>query len=240
MNFNPNSSFLFVLAALVILFVIAQSVFFLVRGLRRAKEIGMDMKQIRKIIVSTAVFTIAPAVSILLGVVTLSKFLGLPLPWVRLSVVGAITYELPAATSTATVFGLSLAETITDPKVFSAIAWVMTLGIMPSIILVPLLIRKIQKGLVSMKNKDSRWSDIFSTALFLGMISAFLGMVFSDIRNGLAGWIPIFVLLFSSLLMGICGLCVKKFRMKWLENYALPVSMLGAMAFACVITPWII
>ena len=240
MNFNPNSSFLFVLAALVILFVIAQSVFFLVRGLRRAKEIGMDMKQIRKIIVSTAVFTIAPAVSILLGVVTLSKFLGLPLPWVRLSVVGAITYELPAAPSTATVFGLSLAETITDPKVFSAIAWVMTLGIMPSIILVPLLIRKIQKGLVSMKNKDSRWSDIFSTALFLGMISAFLGMVFSDIRNGLAGWIPIFVLLFSSLLMGICGLCVKKFRMKWLENYALPVSMLGAMAFACVITPWII
>ena len=91
-----------------------------------------------------------------------------------------------------------------------------------------------------MKNKDSRWSDIFSTALFLGMISAFLGMVFSDIRNGLAGWIPIFVLLFSALLMGVCGLCVKKFRMKWLENYALPVSMLGAMAFACVITPWII
>ena len=58
MNFNPNSSFLFVLAALVILFVIAQSVFFLIRGLRRAKEIGMDMKQIRKIILSTAIFTI--------------------------------------------------------------------------------------------------------------------------------------------------------------------------------------
>ena len=75
------------------------------------------------------------------------------------------------------------------------------------------------------------------TSLFLGMISAFLGMVFSDIRSGLAGWIPIFVLLFSALLMAICGLLIKKYKMNWLETYALPISMLGAMIFAAVITP---
>ena len=69
------------------------------------------------------------------------------------------------------------------------------------------------------------------------MISAFLGMVFADIREGLAGWIPIFVLLFSAFVMGICGILVKKCKMKWLENYALPVSMLSAMVFAAVITP---
>ena len=67
---------------------------------------------------STIVFTIAPAISILLGVVTLSKFLGIPLPWIRMSVIGVITYELPAATSTAKAFGISLVETITDPKVY--------------------------------------------------------------------------------------------------------------------------
>jgi len=91
--FNPNSTFLFIMAGLVIIFVIAQSVFFLVRAYRRGKALGMDMGQIRKIMVSTAVFTFAPAVSILLGVITLSQFLGLPLPWLRLSVIGAITYE---------------------------------------------------------------------------------------------------------------------------------------------------
>ena len=37
--------------------------------------------------------------------------------------------------------------------------------------------------------------------------------------------------------MGICGILVKKCKMKWLENYALPVSMLSAMVFAAVITP---
>ncbi|MDR2888680.1 MAG: DUF5058 family protein [Lachnospiraceae bacterium] len=240
MSFTTNAPFLYALAAIVILFVIAQSLFFLIRAYRQAKMLNMDTRQINKIIASTALFTIAPAVSILLGVITLSKFLGLPLPWIRLSVVGAITYELPAATSTATALGIPLAETIADPKVYSAIAWVMTLGIMPSIILVPLLLRRIQKGLVSIKNKDAKWGDLFITAMFLGMISAFLGMVFADIRSGLPGFIPIFVLLFSAILMAVCGLLIKKCGLKWLENYALPISMLGAMAFATVITPIIV
>ncbi len=237
MNFNPNSGFLYAAAVIVILFVIVQSLFFLVRACIRAKEIGMDMGQVKKTIISTSVFTIAPAVSILLGVITLSKFLGLPLPWIRLSVIGAITYELPAATITAQALGVSLSNTLADPKAYAAIAWVMTLGIMPSLIYVSIFSKRIQKGLLSLKSKDSKWGDIFMTALFLGMISAFLGMAFANIRVGLSGWIPLFVLLFSALLMAICGLLVKKYKQNWLQNYALPISMLGAMAFAAVITP---
>jgi hypothetical protein len=239
MKFDPNSSFLYMVAGFIILFVIVQSFFFLIRSYQRAKKIGMDMNQIRRTILSTSIFTIAPAVSILLGVITLSKFLGLPLPWIRLSVIGAITYELPAATTTANALKVSLSETITDPKVYSAIAWVMTLGILPSIILVPVLLKRIQNGLLSIKNKDSKWGDLFVTAMFLGMISAFLGMVFANIQSGLAGWIPFFILLFSAILMAVCGLLIKKFKMNWLQNYALPISMLGAMAFAVYITPLI-
>ncbi|MBU3875268.1 DUF5058 family protein [Faecalicatena sp. AGMB00832] len=239
MSFNPSSTFLFILAGIIILFVICQSLFFLVRAYKRGKTLGMDMAKIRQTIISTAVFTFAPAVSILLGVITLSKFLGLPLPWLRLSVIGAITYELPAATTTANALHVVLSETVTDPKVYTAIAWVMTLGIFPGLIWVPLFIRKIQGGLMKIKDKDSKWGDIMMTALFLGMISAFLGMVFADIRSGLKGWIPIFILLFSALLMGICGLLIKKCNLKWLENYALPISMLGAMVFAVFLTPLI-
>lgn len=240
MNFNPNSSFLYTIAAGVILFVLIQSIFFLVRAYKRAQEKGMDMKQIRKTILSTAIFTVAPALSILLGIVSLASFLGIPLPWIRLSVIGAVTYELPAASSAASAFGITeLSKLITDPEVYAAIAWVMTLGILPSIILVPLLMKKIQGGMVSMKNKDAKWSDIFSTALFLGMISAFLGMVFADIRTGIAGWVPVMVLVCSAAIMGVCGILIKKCKMAWLENYAIPFSMLGAMAFAVIIVPMI-
>ena len=237
MAFSPNSAFMYAVAVLVILFVLAQSVFFLVRAYRRALQLGISREKLKKTIVSTAVFTLAPAVSFLLGVVTLSKFLGIPLPWIRLSVVGALTYELPAATSTANALGISLSEMVTDPKVYTAIAWVMTLGILPSIILPPVLMKKIQSGVVNLKQKDEKWGDIFMTSLFLGMISAFLGMVFADIRKGIAGFIPIFVLLVSAALMAVCGLLIKKKNMQWLETYAMAISMIGAMIFAVVITP---
>ncbi len=218
MEFSTNSVFLYIVAACVILFVLAQSVFFLVRAYRRGKALGIENAKLRKTVISTAVFTIAPAISILVGIVTLSKFLGIPLPWIRMSVIGAITYELPAATSTANALGISLSEIITDPKVYSAIAWVMTLGILPSIILPPILMKKIRGGMLKLQNKDSKWGDLFLTSMFLGMISAFLGMVFADIRIGLAGWIPVFVLLVSAALMGICGLLIKKCNLKWLET----------------------
>ena len=237
MNFTPNSTFLYIIAVIVIVFVLAQSAFFLVRAWRRAKELGIDTATLKKTVKATAVFTVAPAISILLGVVTLSKFLGIPLPWIRMSVIGALTYELPAATSTANALGISLSELIRDPKVYSAIAWVMTLGIMPSIILPPILMKKIQGGMMNLRKRDEKWSDIFMTSLFLGMISAFLGMVFADIRSGIAGWIPIFVLLVSALVMAICGILIKKCRVQWLETYAMSISMIAAMAFAVVITP---
>lgn len=142
--FDTNASFLYILACVVILFVLMQSVFFLVRAYRRGVEMGMSKESLKKTIISTAIFTVAPAISILIGIVTLSKFLGIPLPWIRMSVIGALTYELPAATSTANALGISLSEKIVDPKVYSAIAWVMTLGIMPSIVLPPILMKKIQ------------------------------------------------------------------------------------------------
>jgi len=236
MNFNPNSGFLYLIAICVIVFVIAQSIFFLVRAYRRGVAIGMGKKKLNKIIISTAIFTIAPAISILLGVFTLSKFLGIPLPWIRLSVIGAITYELPAATSTANALGVSLSKTITDPATYTAIAWVMTLGIMPSIILPPILMKRIQGGMLKLKTKDSKWSEIVMSAMFLGMISAFLGMVFADVRRGLVGFIPLFVLLTSAAIMGICGILIKKCNMKWLETYALSFSMVGAMVFAVFIS----
>lgn len=237
MEFSPNSTFMYIVAICVIIFVLAQSAFFLVRAYRRGKELGIGTAKLKKTMISTAVFTIAPAISILIGIVTLAKFLGIPLPWIRLSVIGALTYELPAATSTANALGVSLSQMVTDPKVYSAIAWVMTLGIMPSIILPPILMKKIQGGVIKIKNKDSKWGDLFLTSMFLGMISAFLGMVFADVRNGLTGWIPVFVMIVSAALMGICGLLIKKCNLKWLETYALAISMVGAMVFAAIITP---
>jgi len=234
--FDVNSPLLYVLAAIVVAFVLLQSLFFLVNAWRQAKKMGMDQAKLRRIATSSAVFTIAPAIAILLGVITLSNALGLPTPWMRLNTLGAITYELPAAEMAATAAGASLGVRITDPRVFSTIIWVMTLGIIPPLFLAPLFMKKIQSGVVKVGEKDKKWGEIFMTALFLGMVSAFLGMIFSRISEGITGWIPVFVMLCSAVIMAVLGILYKKAKINWLENYALPLSMLSAMALSIPIT----
>ena len=80
MEFSVNHPILFILAGLLIAVVLGQSVFFLIKALKRSRELGMDQGKIRKTIQTAAIFTIAPAVAIVLSVITLSKNLGLPLP----------------------------------------------------------------------------------------------------------------------------------------------------------------
>ena len=61
MEFHVNHPILFILAGLLVAVVLGQSVYFLVKALRRSKALGMDQKKIRKTITTAAVFTIAPA-----------------------------------------------------------------------------------------------------------------------------------------------------------------------------------
>ncbi|HZJ83744.1 MAG TPA: DUF5058 family protein, partial [Clostridia bacterium] len=151
-------------------------------------------------------------------------------------VLGALTYELPAATSTANSLGVSISQGVTSPQVYSTISWVMTLGIMSGLIIITFFLKKIQGGIDNIQKKDKKWGDIFISSIFMGMISAFLGMIFADITLGLTGWIPVFIMIISSVIMIVCGYFVKVKNIKWLEDYALPISMLGAMALSIPIT----
>lgn len=235
-GFDPNNGFMYVMVAVIVLFVIAMSIRFIVLAWKRGRELGMDVSVLKKTAGAAAVFTVVPAISILLGVIALSKALGFPLPWLRLSVIGALTYETPAAASAAEAVGYDLSRLITDPRAFAAIAWVMTLGIIPGTVLVPAFGKRIENGVIKIRTKDEKWGSLFMSALFLGMISAFLGMIFAEVTTGLVGWIPIFVMIVSALIMCLCALTIKKLSWKWMENYAMPISMLCGMALSIPIT----
>lgn len=243
MEFNVNSPILFVMVGVIILAVLAQSVFFLLRALSHAKKKGISKTVIRKTITSAIIFTIAPAISILVGVVTLSKSLGIPLPWLRLSVVGSLSYEMLAAESALRELGLGLENTITDPSVFVTVCFVMTVGIIIGLVLVPFLTKRIQGGLLRIETKDKRWSEILNNAMFLGMISAFLGYVFCDVTyvfsGNTAGLIPVLVMFTSAICMAVCGLLAIKLKQRWLTDYALPISLVSGMAVAIPITNWL-
>ncbi len=243
MKFSVNSPVLFVIVAIIIAAVLGQSVYFLVRALKRAKQIGIKSEVLKKTVVSSAIFTIAPAVAILVGVVALSKSLGVALPWLRLSVIGSITYETVAANNALTALGIEAGSRITDPNVFITVVWVMTVGISAGLILVPFVTKKIQGGIMKIGMKDKKWGEILNNAMFLGMISAFLGYVFCDVglvfKGDTSGLIPVCVMAVSAILMAICGAITLKFKVRWINDYALPISLVGGMASAIPITAWL-
>ena len=271
MEFHVNHPILFVMTGILVAVVLAQSVYFLVKALRRSKEIGMDQQKIKKTIQTAAVFTIAPAVSIVISVITLSKKLGLPLPWLRLSVVGSMSYETVAANNALS----SMLQSLGSPVPLTAqqyvnVLLVMTISIMMGIWLVPVIGKKLQGGMSKLGKRDAKWADIFQSGLFIGMISAFLGFVFCDVSrlwtadaNGMvtviekevnevgekvdkvvqysatSGLIPVCVMLVSAVVMIICGLLMRKPNLKWLSEYALPISLVLGMAAAIPITAWL-
>ena len=267
MEFSINHPVLFVIVALLVAVVLGQSVYFLIKALKRSKELGMDQKRIGKTIKTAAVFTIAPAVAIVISVITLSKKLGLPLPWLRLSVVGSMSYETIAASNALEAMGQSLgASGDLTAQQYLNVLLVMTISILVGIWLVPLIGKKLQNGMASLGNRDAKWADIFSNALFIGMISAFLGFVFCDVsrlwnpsarfitetvmENGAevekqipvsatSGLVPVCVMLVSAVTMIICGLLMRKPKLKWLSEYALPISLVLGMAAAIPITGWL-
>ena len=240
MEFNVNHPILYVLVGAIIALVLGQSVYFLVKALRRAKALGIATSTLKKTVSSAAIFTIAPAIAVLVGVVALSKSLGVALPWLRLSVIGSITYETVAAGNAMEAAGMNMSTTVTDPSIFITITWVMTIGIAAGLVLVPFVTKKIQSGLNNVTLKDKRWGEIFNNAMFLGMISAFLGYVFCDvggvISGDTSGLIPVCVMLVSAVVMAVCGLLATKARIRWLTDYALPISLVAGMASAIPFT----
>lgn len=270
MEFSVNHPILFVIVGLLVAVVLGQSVYFLIKALKRSKELGMDQKKLMKTIRTAAIFTIAPAVAIVISIIALSKKLGLPLPWLRLSVVGSMSYETVAANNALSAMNLSLGSNAPlTAQQFVNVLLVMTISIMLGIWLVPVIGKKLLGGMSSLSNRDAKWADTFSNSLFIGMISAFLGFVFCDVsrlwtaENGIvkvvekevnevgekvevikeysstSGLIPVCVMAVSAVVMLICGLLMRKPKLKWLSEYALPISLVAGMAAAIPITAWL-
>ena len=244
MGFNVNSPVLFVVAGLAVAVVLAQSVYFLVKAWRHGVEIGMDKQKLKRTARTAAVFTIAPAVAIVISVITLSKDLGVPLPWLRLSVVGNLSYETIAATNAESAMGLTFGQvSALTAQQYVTIAAVMTVSIMVGIWLVPVIGEKLLNGVINLEKRDRKWGEIFSASMFIGMISAFIGYVFCDFsgvfRGETRGLIPVFVMVVAAVVMTALGLASRKKGLRVLADYALPVSLIAGMAAAVPLTAWL-
>ena len=236
-----QSPFIFALGAGLVLFVVAQSLFFLIKAWKRGRALGMPVSTLRDTVTSSALFTIAPSIAIATTVLALSNALGLALPWIRMSVIGSFTYETTAASAAAEGLGIpgGIATPITDPVSFTTIAWVMTIGSVFPLILLPIVLKKVQSkiGKAVEKKGNAAWTDLISAAAFIGLIAAFVARAIAgkgegDSAGDSAGVLSVLTLVTAILLMVLLELLIEKRGWKWAQPFAMPASMFGAMGAA--------
>jgi len=216
-----NGSYLYIMGVLVAIFVLVQSVVFFKRAWKRGQEIGLTKEQMKSAAISSGTFSIVPSIPIVLSLLTLAAALGVPYAWTRLTVIGSMIYEVTAAEAVAAVGNIN--ESL---SVFSAAMWVMTLGILIGPIFNLFGLKKYQKSIKKIREKDPAWAEVIISALFMGLVAA-LGS--KEIAKGGVAMLTLFS---AAVLMLVFGIIVNLTRAKWLESFAIPVSIIGALALS--------
>ena len=240
-----SSTPLYLISGLIILFVAGMSVFFMVRAYRAGIAIGMDKVKLKRTITSSFTFSLLPSISILLGVIALSGTLGIPLPWLRLSVIGALHYETSVADIAAKSIGLSgLNVDEMTLQAFTTIALLMAVGIIWGVVCMALFgksySKKLQKSGPSKKGGRS-FGDNAMTAMFIGLITAYTGSYIGQLIQMQDGtlvvtgqYLQLVTFAFSAVAMAIFVYFAEKKKMAWLDNFSIAGSMLVGMTAAVI------
>jgi len=231
--------FMFLLGGLLMAFVIAQSLFFLTRAWKHGRKLGISTATLRSTVTSSVLFTIAPSMAIAATVLALSNALGIVLPWMRLSIIGNFSYEATAATAAMDALSHTggINTPVTDAATFSGIAWVMTIGSVFPLILLPLILKKIQSKVAKSANTNAKWTDLMSAAAFIGLIAAFVaravaGTGEADKAGDGAGILSVLTLLTAIVSLLLMEWIVEKRGWKSLQPFVMPASMFLAMGAA--------
>jgi len=246
-----NSAPMYLICGVIIAFVALVCVIFLVRAYRAGKALGMDEAVMKRTIVSSATFTVLPAVGILLGVIALSGSLGIPWPWLRLSVIGALHYETQVAQTAAEQVGMSsLSAAEMTATNFSTIALLMSTCIMWGMILSILFNKAYLKKISGKKSADAveepakkkkglaGFGDVAMTAMFIGLVSVYLGgYIGTFVSGGESGlftgnFVPLVVAVVSAIVMAVFTYFAEKKNLAFLDGFSIAGSMLIGMAAA--------
>ncbi len=242
---------MFLISGVVVLALAVFCLIYLIKSYRAGLAIGMDKKILKRAVTSSATFTLLPSISILLGVIALSGSLGIPLPWLRLSVIGSLHYETNVADIAARAAGMEqgLGSEAMTAEMFVTIALVMTAGILIGALLCVFFLKsylaRVQKkskaqsetpqsttGETAQSKKARKpLGDVIFTAMFIGLVSAYLGS-YLGVGTSSGNWVPLLVAGVSAVSMGVFEYFARVKGKTWLDNFSLAASMLIGMSAA--------
>ena len=250
-----NSGAVWLVCGVIVAFIAAVCVIFMIRAWRAGKALGMDPVRMRRAVTSSATFSILPSVGILLGVLALSGSLGTPWPWLRLSVIGALHYETVVAEGAAEQVGVKLGTASMTVEAFATIALLMSACIVGGMVLATIFnkryLRRLQGKDPAAGKTSGGFGDRAMIAMFIGLVSAYIGSYIGGFVSQkpaekageyvsarfsfLGDWTPLVAVAVSAAAMGLFIWLKEKKGLDWVENFAVAGSMLAGMAAAVLV-----
>jgi len=217
-----NSTLLYICVAIGIIYVLGLSVVYFKKSWKRGIEVGFTKKDLIDVVKSSASFSVVPSLAIVIGLFSLIAMLGIPWPWFRLSVIGSVAYEIMAADAALKATGAELATA--GGEMFVLIMYVMSICILGGVTSSIFISKKIQNGAIKMKERDQRWGALGNSTFMMSILVVLL------IPMLISGGVTLLTWLTSLVVTLILGILISKFKMSWLKNFVLALSLLIAMA----------
>lgn len=226
-----NSKVFFICGAVIVLFIILQSILFVKLAYNEGLKAGLSRKKMLKAFRTGAISTIVPTLAIIVALITMVPVLGIPIPWMRLSIIGSAPYELMAAGIGAKSMGVdSLGGTGYTKQVFATSVWIMCFGSIWAVSFVTIFLKKIKTRYSKVVDTDPKWKSVLMNAAFLGVFCIFIADPITK------GGLPLATLSCGAGIMTVFAILIVKFKQKWLREFALAFSMIGAMVCTVLIS----
>ncbi|ELZ29385.1 hypothetical protein C474_13384 [Halogeometricum pallidum JCM 14848] len=154
--------------------VLSQAAIFLRRAWRDGKEMGLSEDRLRSGFKTGVISALGPSVAVLAGMLALIATIGGPVAWMRLSVIGSVAFELPAAELGVSQFGYSLGDPNISQRAYATAVWAMTLGGTGWLLVAAFGTRHMEKAREKISNGNEKLIPIISSAAMLGAFAYFL------------------------------------------------------------------
>lgn len=217
-----NSNLLWVLVIVGIVLVAGITMYYYIVCNKHALKVGVTKDAMKAVIKSSILFSIVPSLAIVVGLASLVVVIGLPYGWFRLSVLGSVTYEIMAANLALSALGLDVNNA--NGEAFGLMAWAMCIGITITMVFNIYLCKRIHLGTLKLSEaKDQKWAalsqSVFMTALMCALV---VPLIFG-------GAVSVLTFASSIVIAMIINFAASKTGAKWLSEFVLAFSLIGAM-----------
>lgn len=220
-----NSSIMWLAVIPMVALVFVQAFLFTRKALKTGKEIGLSDKQLKAAFRSGAISAVGPSFAVLVGMIALLAAMGAPYAWLRLSVIGSVSYELMAAEFAAQAMGASLSKGM-NAMAFANAIFVAGIGCTGWLIITGLFTPQLEKVRLKLAGGRAELLPIITITASVGAFSKLVGDYAIRLDETTIATV------FGGITMGVVLTIAEKRNLQWLREWSLAISMFAGMLVA--------